>query len=143
MKGVSPIISAILMIAIAIAAAVIVYYVTMDIVSSTGSNAENQATAGQDMIQIEGLSSWNSGSITAYVYNAGDQTVHLQTAYILDASGNVVCGPQDISSNTVSAKDTQKVTITFSSCSLTSGDTYTLKIVSKNGGVATKSFTAP
>ena len=140
MKGVSPIISTVLMIAIAIAAAVVVYYVTMNIVSGTGSQAEQQATAGQDIIQIEGISV-SGTTITAYVRNMSKVSVEINNAYILKPDGTVDCtgtissGPVTISGGSVSS-------LTITASCISSGNTYQLKLVTKNGGTAVKTFTA-
>ena len=147
MKGVSPIISTVLMIAIAIAAAVVVYYVTMNIVSTQGSQAEQQATAGQDIIQIVGIGSWNDTNkdINVWVYNGGNTKVQIVSAYVLQENGNTVCGPNEltkIENNTIDSKTTQRVLVDFdqTKCTKSLSGTYQLKLVTKNGATAMKAF---
>ena len=136
MKGVSPIISTVLMIAIAIAAAVVVYYVTMEIVSSQSSQVEQQATAGQEVIQIESIAA-STSEVNAYVRNLGKREVNVTDAYILKEDGSTQC-KGTITSTTINPGEVKEISV--SGCTLSAGN-YQLKVVTKNGAMAVKAFT--
>ena len=146
MRGVSPIVSTILMVAIAIAAAVVVYYVVMNVVSTQGAQLEQQASQGQEKIVIEsvGTLSKTGKTIDVYVRNLSDTNVQISAAYVLGADGTVKCSDIDMTSDsgtTVPANSVGKVTLNFGdtgdSCNVDTG-TYTLKIVTEKGTVVTK-----
>ncbi len=139
MRGVSPIVSTILMVAIAIAAAVVVYYVVMNVVSTQGAQLEQQASQGQEKIVIEEATLSSSGSLTAYVRNLSSTDVNISAAYVLDDSGAVVCSKTGINT-TINANSVGTVSDTLTCTgTLSSGKTYTVKLVTAKGTPATKS----
>ncbi len=154
MRGVSPIVSTILMVAIAIAAAVVVYYVVMNVVSTQGSQVEQQATQlSTGAIRIVGAtldinaSDTNTNNIdtskgenlTVYytILNAEDSNLadyKPVDVYIMTQNGEVNCLVTDASldfskANTLSLKSTV-------SCSgqVKEGQTYKIKVTAKNLG---------
>ncbi len=138
MRGVSPIVSTILMVAIAIAAAVVVYYITMDVITKQGTQLEQQTSAGQDQIVIEEVSAPTGGTVTAYIRNVGDSDVTVSAAYIYNEDGTTLVDQNTSLNVTIAAGQVSSVD-TGISTPTTSG-TYVLKVVTTNGGIATKTF---
>ncbi len=144
MRGISPIVSQILMIAIAVAAAVILYSMVTGAVSKQQAQVE---TTQFDAITITEIGDVNAATadINIYVTNQSNHTVELADAYIIKDNA-VVCGPETlvgITPNTIAAGDTTKVTVDFnqSLCTLNTGQQYSIKIVTKNGAPAERLFT--
>ncbi len=125
MRGVSPIVSTILMVAIAIAAAVVVYYITMDVITKQGTQLEQQSQVGTASIRIEAANlnvsstdsntelnlaagesftiyytilNGNSNNIADYVNNASEISV-----YIYDSGENLLCQVPGTNFNTATA----------------------------------------
>ena len=143
MRGVSPIVSTILMVAIAIAAAVVVFYIVNDFLSTQQAQMKEQAPEEFEKIRIEALSDWNNTgeSITAYVRNIGKTTVTLSAAYVLK-DGGVKCQLTNLN-QTISPDTVVAVTLDFTNCGLNSGDSATLKIVTSEGSTSSTAFTVP
>jgi len=131
------------MVAIAIAAAVVVYYITMDVVTQQGAQLQQQATAAQEVIVIDAVkatydATTNTYTVGVYVRNTGDTTVTVNAAYVLEGD-TVVC--ENTAVNTpIDSGAVDKILVP--NCSLTAGNTYTVKVTTTGGAVAQKTFTA-
>lgn len=144
MRGVTPIVSTLLLILVGIASVLILYYFLSDLISSQQASIEEEVSKGQDQIILQTLSSWNTstGTIKAYIYNAGDTDFTLSAAYVLTTTNSVVCGPEDLNTDlttvTINPGDVRSVLIDYNEaeCNLPSGRMYRLKVVTEGGGIA-------
>jgi len=135
MRGISPIVSTILMVAIAIAAAIVLYYIVMGVMSQQQATLEEQASKPFDQMSIDAWS-YDSGAntVTLYVRNMTDHTITLSAAMVTNPDGTVVC--QTAPGTSIQPHQTTSVQVT--GCTLTAGNYYDLKVTSTNNGVATK-----
>ena len=139
-KGISPVIAAVLLIIISVAAGVLVW---TWISGFAARNPTAQPTL-EERIRIEAVNITGSGgkyNITAYVRNIGSKTVIINSAYIIDAYGsvkhantnlNVKIEPGNVAGFSVGTN-----------VELKSGYSYVVKVVTSNGAEATYRFTAP
>lgn len=141
-KGVSPVIATLLLIVIAVAAAVLTYiWVTGYMGKVTGAVEQTSTQQLQEKIKINAVSvNSTTKTVKLSVSNIGDTDVTISGAYVLTQGGTSVCS-SSFSSVSILKGGIQDVTI--SSCSLTSGTTYTAKAVTSKGTEATYTFTAP
>lgn len=88
MKGVSPVVSTVLIVAIAIAIAVVAYSWFMSVQATLQAEAsKGAATVGRDKIMIEGVKCVNSNNLEIYVRNIGDDDINgLFTIYVREPS---------------------------------------------------------
>jgi flagellin-like protein len=131
-KGVSPVIAVLLMIAIAVAAAILVYVWSMGLIGTLTTGGGSQT---REQVIVDAYS-WNASTnaITLYARNVGSAEVILDAVYVGGdvASTNMgttlpVLGP-------VIQVDIVP-TVTY-----TSGVAYTMKVITKTGGVFTFSL---
>ncbi|MEM2305726.1 MAG: archaellin/type IV pilin N-terminal domain-containing protein [Candidatus Methanomethylicia archaeon] len=130
-KGVSPVIATLLLILIAVAAAVLVYMWVTGYVRTTATGGEEMA----ERIKIEAVSV-SSGSLTAYVRNVGDVTATINAIYVIDRGGSILGSSTGLSSS-VGVGSITTVTV---SATLTRGQHYTLRVVTKSGVEASYVF---
>ena len=136
--GVSPVIAVLLLVVIAVIAGTLLY------VWLTGYMGTLQTEAGteqlKEKIKIEAVtyeSSDTTHKVTVYVRNIGDIKVSLKAVYLYNASGTVVA--TDTNENTeLDSGNVGTVDVTYT---LSSGKTYTVKVVTKRGTEATYTFT--
>ena len=136
--GVSPVIAVLLLVVIAVIAGTLLY------VWLTGYMGTLQTGVGteqlKEKIKIEGVkyeSSDTTGTVTVYVRNIGDTKVTLKAVYLYDASGTVVAA--DTNEDTgLDPGNVDTVDVTYE---LSSGKTYTVKVVTQRGTEATYTFT--
>ncbi|MEM2902602.1 MAG: type IV pilin N-terminal domain-containing protein [Candidatus Bathyarchaeia archaeon] len=125
-KGVSPVIAVLLMIAIAVAASILVYVWSMGLIGTLQTGGGQQL---REQVILEEYS-WDSSGLNLYLRNVGASDVIVDTVYVagkkyeIDAKTLKVHGPVE----TVEAKPTG----TF-----TDGVAYTVKVVTKTGGIFT------
>lgn len=135
MRGISPIVSTILMVAIAIAAAIVLYYIVMGVMSQQQATLEEQASKPFDQMSID---AWKydsaNNTVTIYVRNMTDHVITLSAAMVTNPDGTVVC--QASPGLPIEAHKTEAVEI--DTCTLTAGNYYDLKVTSTNNGVAAK-----
>jgi len=131
-KGVSPVIAVLLMIAIAVAAAILVYVWSMGLIGTLTTGGGSQT---REQIIVDAYS-WNqsSNAITLYMRNVGNSEIILDAVYVGGdvASTNMgttlpVLGP------------VIQVDVTPGGA-YTSGVAYTMKCITKTGGVFTFSL---
>ena len=131
-KGVSPVIAVLLMIAIAVAAAILVYVWSMGLIGTLTTGGGSQT---REQVIVDAYS-WNQtgNTITLYARNVGSAEVILDAVYVGGdmASTNMgttlpVLGP------------VIQVDVTPGG-TYTSGVAYTMKVITKTGGVFTFSL---
>ena len=128
-KGVSPVIAVLLMIAIAVAAAILVYVWAMGLIGTlTG-------TGGQQVKEQIIMDAYNwqgtGGTMTLYLRNVGSSQVVVDAIYVGGASAASGLSSQ---LNLQSTASVFSVTVP-TSISATSGVGYTVKVITKTGGV--------
>ena len=136
-KGVSPIVSVILLILIAVAATVILFSWFS---GTAGQNPTNEP-ALQERIKIDGVQVTDDGSnydITVYVRNIGEVSVSLSTLYIINATSGSVVGQTSVT-GTIGPGDTTSVSINDVFANSVTG-VFIAKVVTTNGVEATYTF---
>ncbi len=136
-RGISTIIAVLLMIVIAVAAAVITYIWIMGYLGGTMSKIAE--TSEQEKINIDNVGKFDNNTVQVVVRNIGEKTVTLSTAYVNDI---VASSP----ANELAPGDTVTLNVDIPSAVGTawaSGTQYTVKVVCKFGGPATRAWTAP
>jgi flagellin-like protein len=130
-KGVSPVIAVLLMIAIAVAAAILVYVWAMGLIGTLTGSGGGQV---KEQIIMDAYN-WQTpaGPMTIYMRNVGSSQIIVDAIYIGGASA---------ASNLNSQLTLQTTASTFSvpvptDISPTSGVAYTVKVITKTGGVFT------
>jgi len=127
-KGVSPVIAVLLMIAIAVAAAILVYVWSMGLIGTLTTGGGQQV---REQVILDSYRWPASGTLTLYLRNVGSAEVEVDAIYIAGNSTTIagtkvlpVQGPA------------QEITVTPpGGTSYTSGVAYTVKIVTKTGGI--------
>lgn len=136
-RALSPIVSVILLILVAVGATIILY----GWLSAASSTNPTQSSQLYERIKIEAVS-YNSTAqnATIYVRNIGDVAVKIASASIVDAtSGTALCVNNSITGVTLDPGEGGSVEI--SSCSLSGGAVYIAKVVTSSGVEATYTFT--
>ena len=125
-KAVSPVIATLLMIAVAVAASVIVYVWSAGLLGTLMGGGGSQV---KEQLIVEAYSWLSAGTLTLNLRNTGSSSVTVDKVYVagtsMTFSGTTAIDPG------VSAT----VTVTISGLSTTPGTAYTIKIVTKTGGV--------
>ena len=135
-KAISPIFATLILIAIAVIAGVVVYMFT----SGTLATMTGGGTAAQEKVSVQAVST-NSTGFTAYVQSTSGGTVKITNAIIKDNSG-IVLSTVAVGGTPVSLTSGQLTPIT-GLYTFTSGNTYTITLVSQAGGnFVSSSFTA-
>jgi len=134
-KGLEPIVAAVLLIVIAVIGAVLIYLWFAGYITKSTSQAEQLAAS--EKLKIEAASLDDTGEATLYVRNLGGDTVNLVTAYIL-RPGTItpICDPEDLTGTpiTINPGALEEVSITFgATCSINAGRDYVIKIVTQRG----------
>lgn len=140
-KAVSPVIATLLVIAIAVAAAILVYVWSMGLIGSLQSGGGEQVT---EQLSLD-VYSWNAtGNLAMTVRNVGAADVNVSNIYVeTDAGietfdGATVAG----TSSQVDIGDTETFTMAPTVSNITPGKQYTIKIVTQSGGTFTYSAIA-
>ena len=139
-KGISPVIAAVLLVIISVAAGVLVW------TWISGFAARNPTTqpALEERIRIEAVKVLGSGgtyNITVYVRNIGSKPVTITPAYILDANGSVVFSNTALNVG-ITPGSVAEISV-GTNIQLTPGYSYTVKVVTLNGAEAVYRFNAP
>jgi flagellin-like protein len=130
-RAVSPVIATLLMIAIAVAASVIVYVWSIGLLGGLMGGGGSQA---KEQLIMEAYD-WGGASPKCVLRNVGSANVTIAAAYI---SGSAVSGFP----TTAIAPGSATASFTLTGFTGTSGTAYTVKFVSKSGGVFTFSMIA-
>jgi len=124
-KAVSPVIATLLMIAVAVAASVIVYVWSAGLLGTLMGGGGSQV---KEQLIVEAYS-WPPGvTLTLNLRNTGSSSVTVDKVYVGGTS-------MSFSAATIDPGVSTPVTVTISGLSTTPGTAYTLKIVTKTGGV--------
>jgi flagellin-like protein len=134
--AVSNIIAALLLIAIAVAAAILLYVFSIGLLGSLSSSGGTQT---KEQVIMEAYS-WSAGTLTVTLRNVGSATENLAGAdYFVNGqlSNSGLAGScSGASGSTITPTQSCIATITVANAaSLTSGAAYPLKIVTPTGGV--------
>ena len=134
-RAVSNIIAALLLIAIAVAAAILLYVFAIGLLGSLGSSGGTQT---KEQVIMEAYS-WSSNSLTVTLRNVGSATENLQGAdYFINGvkagAPTGTCGTAG-SSITPTQNCIATITATQPAGSFISGASYVLKVVTPTGGV--------
>ncbi|MGC9118971.1 MAG: flagellar biosynthesis protein FlaG [Thermoproteus sp.] len=146
MKGIEPIVAAVLLIVLAVVGAVLLYLWFAGYVTQATTQA-NQISANE-RLSIEAANLTSNGVTYSYMYirNIGGTNVTLATAYLLQpGSTNPICvnnsritiykGLTTSSGGAATlypGKD-QLVYVNFGNCAIPSGNTYVIKLVTQQG----------
>jgi flagellin-like protein len=138
-RAVSQIIAALLLIAIAVAAAILLYVFSIGLLGSLGSGGGQQT---KEQVIMEAYSFSGITSVTLTLRNVGPSAVNLATAdYFVNGiqeTPTSTCG----SASTLLPQASCAVAIPTTTASLVSGASYPLKIVTPDGGVFSYSVIA-
>jgi flagellin-like protein len=123
--GVSPVIATLLLILIAVAAAVLVYFW----VSGYIGTATRARPEMEERIKIEAVSANTTGA-TCYVRNIGDIDATIKAAYI-ESKGRIVASSINVDSS-VPVGDVAAIALN-GNLSLIPNEIYTIKVVTRTG----------
>jgi len=146
-RGVEPVIAALLLIAIAVAAAVVTYSWVMGMISSQGSQA-------QTSIRIDVVQFVDANTTMVTIRNSGTVGVSIDNIYITNPSGSTQTLTFDedrapsifnATSQTLASKASRKFecTLTDDTFTFVAGSPYTIKVVTDNGFAVEGSYYAP
>jgi flagellin-like protein len=128
-KAVSPVIATLLMIAIAVAAAILVYVWSMGLVGTL------QGTGGQqtrEQLIMEAYDATSSTSWKLYIRNVGPASISVTAVYVEGVPAAFSLNP----TGPISPGKSANLTVTVpASLTLASGAAYTAKIVTSSGAV--------
>ena len=155
-RGIEAIVGAVLLIVITVVAAVLLYLWFTGYLTGTASKAPQINTVQQFIVTGASISS--SGSVTAYVENTGNVPVTIVQANVLNPqNGQVVCSAAvggtgngypstaSLTATTVSSSGnigTVSFTCSSTSTGISSGQSYTIQLISNNGVSAEYTTTA-
>jgi flagellin-like protein len=130
-KGVSPVIAVLLMVAIAVAASILVYVWSMGLIGTLTTGGGQQV---REQVILEAYDWTNSGTLNLYLRNVGNTEVTVDAVYLAGKQINTGIG------STLQVQGPpKKIEIDTAGLNLTSGVAYTVKVVTKTGGVFTYS----
>lgn len=123
-KAVSPVIATLLMIAVAVAASVIVYVWSAGLLGTLMGGGGSQV---KEQLIVEAYSWPSPGStLTLYLRNTGSSAVNVEKVYVGGTAGGVTATDIPVGTST---------SLTVNGVSGVAGTAYTVKIVTKTGGV--------
>jgi len=124
-RALSPIFAVLLLIAIAVIAGIIIYMYTSGYLATMLGGG----TAGQEKVAIEAVSV-SGNTVTLYCKTTGGGPVTITDVILRDAAGNTLATVAAGGTTTLQPGVLSAVTATFT---LTSGNTYTAALVSRDG----------
>ena len=128
-KAVSPVISVLLMVAVAVAAAILVYVWSMGLIGTLQTGGGSQT---REQIELDAYN-WKTADLILYLRNVGASDVVVDAVYV---AGEVVSSAMSVT--VIVQGPVVPVTLTPpGSITLASGVAYTIKVVTKSGGVFT------
>jgi archaeal type IV pilus assembly protein PilA len=135
MRGISPVIATLLMIAIAVVASLVVYAWTM------GYMNFQQNKVGK-AIQIQSVAApTESSALTVYVQNVGDGSVNLVSGQCLYINGTLMTSSNP-SQSILGAGSTASIGATLSA-NINHGDVFVIKVTSQDGTFSQMTQTVP
>jgi len=130
-RALSPIFAVLLLIAIAVIAGIIIYMYTTGYLSTMMGGG----TAGQEKVAVEAVQVISTTAVTIWAKSTGGGPVVISEVILRDASGNTVdvdIAPTGTPSLTLPANGAI-VSISATFTAMTSGETYTVALVSQAG----------
>ena len=127
-KAVSPVIATLLMIAIAVAAAILVYVWSMGLIGGLQTGGGQQV---REQIMLDEYTWTAQGAITGIVRNVGNAKVEVAAVYVEGHTAEFTLLPTTMDPLSISSLSVSSI----EGFTPTSGVAYTLKIVTKTGGV--------
>jgi FlaG/FlaF family flagellin (archaellin) len=137
-RGLEPIVAAVLLIVVAVIGAMLVYVWFTGYVTKATSQADSTATSEKLKIEAASLTVYTNGSGTLKLYtrNIGGDTVRLKGLYVYrPGSLNALCSIGIPGSPTIGPGDyyeTDPITLP-TSCNLYAGNDYVIKVVTQKG----------
>lgn len=136
-RGVSVIIAALLLIAIAVAAAVLLYVFSIGLMGSLGSSGGSQT---KDQLIMAAYNWPSGGPLVLYVQNVGSSTLNLlPTAASYFVNGILItgaaAGTPACTASVAPGTGACSMTLPTAALTLTSGSAYPIKVVLPDGGV--------
>jgi FlaG/FlaF family flagellin (archaellin) len=139
-RGVSVIIAALLLIAIAVAAAVLLYVFSIGLMGSLSSSGGSQT---KDQLIMAAYNWGSTGTLDLYIQNVGSSSLTVGTASYFVAGTLVKAGAGTPSCGTTLAPGTAACEMVLTSLpTVTPGVSYAIKVVTPDGGVFSYSATA-
>ncbi len=142
MRGLEPVVAAVLLIVVAVIGAVLIYLWFSGYITRTTSQAEQMAASERLKVEAAAI---NTGANTAtlYIRNLGGDNVTLVTAYVLrPGSMSPLCAKTTFTIHrpgdggtvtTLYPGAVQRVTFDVSNCGVRSGHEYVIKLVTQKG----------
>ena len=131
-RAVSQIIAALLLIAIAVAAAILLYVFAIGLLGSLGTGGGQQT---KEQVIMEAFSFPSGGSLTITLRNVGPAAVNLHDADYFINGIKETPSSWCTSASTINPQASCLVTLPTTGLTLTPGASYPLKIVTPDGGV--------
>jgi flagellin-like protein len=125
-KAVSPVIAVLLMIAIAVAAAILVYVWSMGLIGTLQTGGGQQV---REQIEMDAYNWQTPGTLTLYLRNVGAADVVIDEVYISGEQATVT------PVNLLVMGGASQVAVTEPTATYTSGVAYTIKVITITGGV--------
>jgi len=143
-KGLEPIVAAVLLIVVAVIGAVLIYLWFAGYVTKTTSQAEQMAASEKLKIEAANLTDSTRPTAILYVRNLGGTPVNITTAYLLKAGTSIPeCSPVTINPPVrVDPNSLQRISVSFSGCSVKASQDYTIKLVTAKGTEIATTVTA-
>ena len=131
-RAVSQVIAALLLIAIAVAAAILLYVFSIGLLGSLGSSGGQQT---KEQLIMEAYSFPIAGPLAVQVRNVGSASINVGGSDFFINGIKGTLGGGCVGATLTPAGGSCAATVTVSLSSLTSGAAYPLKIVTPDGGV--------
>jgi archaellum component FlaG (FlaF/FlaG flagellin family) len=137
-RGLEPIVAAVLLIVVAVIGAMLVYVWFTGYVTKATSQAETTATSEKLKIEAASLTvnTDGSGTLKLYMRNIGGDAVRLRGLYVFrPGSLNALCSlpvPDSPTINPGSYYETDPINLP-TSCNLYAGNDYVIKVVTQKG----------
>ena len=133
-KGLEPVVAAVLLIVVAVIGAMLVYVWLTGYVTKATSQAESTATSERLKIEAASLNG-TTGVLTLYVRNIGGDAVKLRGLYVFrPGSLNALCSIGVPGFPTIAPGSYYAIyNINVTSCHIVRGNEYVIKVVSQKG----------
>ena len=126
-KAVSPVVSILLMVAVAVAAAILMYVWSMGLIGTLQTGGGSQTREAIELDEYK----WTRSGLTLYLRNLGSANVVVDAVYI---SGTLITQGMN---RTLPVGKAETVILANVPGAYVDGDVYTVKVVTKTGGVFT------
>jgi archaellum component FlaG (FlaF/FlaG flagellin family) len=145
-RGLEPVVAAVLLIVVAVIGAVLVYVWFTGYVTKATSQAESAATSERLKIEAASLTAYDNGSarLTLYMRNIGGDAVKLRGLYVFrPGSLNALCSIGVPGAPTIDPGDDYKTDPPINlRCNIVRGNEYVIKVVTQKGTESAITVTA-